>query len=87
MSTAVAVVGMACRYPDARSPAELWENVLAQRRAFRPLPPERLRLADYAAGGGRAPPPPTPPPPASRPPPGARTASAGASPPRGRTRR
>jgi len=43
----IAIVGMACRYPDARSPAELWENVLAQRRAFRRMPPERLRLEDY----------------------------------------
>jgi len=30
--------------PDARTPAELWENVLARRRAFRRIPPERLRL-------------------------------------------
>lgn len=44
---ALAIVGMACRYPDAASPAELWENVLAGRQAFRRLPPERLRLADY----------------------------------------
>src|SRR5437016_11002273 len=43
----IAIVGMACIYPDARNPAELWENVLAQRRAFRRLPPERLRLEDY----------------------------------------
>ena len=43
----IAIVGMACRYPDAASPAELWENVLARRRAFRRVPPERLRLADY----------------------------------------
>ncbi|HEX8692703.1 MAG TPA: SDR family NAD(P)-dependent oxidoreductase [Longimicrobium sp.] len=50
--SSVAVVGLACRYPDARTPAELWENVLAERRAFRPIPPERLSLADY--GGGRA---------------------------------
>jgi enediyne polyketide synthase len=47
MTTAIALVGMACRYPDARSPAELWENVLSKRRAFRRLPPERLRLDDY----------------------------------------
>ena len=32
---AVAIVGLGCRYPDAVSPSELWENVLAQRRAFR----------------------------------------------------
>jgi len=38
---------MACRYPDARTPAELWENVLAQRRSFRRIPPERMRLEDY----------------------------------------
>ncbi|MFZ0750054.1 MAG: polyketide synthase, partial [Pyrinomonadaceae bacterium] len=47
MSAGIAIVGMACRYPDARSPRELWENVLAQRRAFRLMPEERLRLADY----------------------------------------
>ncbi|MFC4048507.1 SDR family NAD(P)-dependent oxidoreductase [Actinomadura syzygii] len=43
----IAVVGMACRYPDAASPRELWENILAGRRAFRRLPDERMRLADY----------------------------------------
>ena len=47
MSTSIALVGLACVYPDARSPAELWENVLAGRRAFRRMPPERLRLEDY----------------------------------------
>ena len=43
----IAIVGMACVYPDARTPGELWENVLAQRRAFRRVPSERLRLEDY----------------------------------------
>jgi enediyne polyketide synthase len=43
----IAIVGMACRYPDARTPGELWENVLARRRAFRRIPPERLRIEDY----------------------------------------
>ena len=43
----IAIVGMACRYPGARSPQELWENALAQRRAFRTIPEERLRVADY----------------------------------------
>ncbi len=47
MTPAIAIVGMACRYPDARSPVELWENVLAKRQAFRRIPPERLSLADY----------------------------------------
>jgi len=43
----IAIVGMACRYPDAHSPAELWKNALAQRQAFRRIPPERLNLDDY----------------------------------------
>ena len=51
----IAIVGMACRYADARSPTELWENALAQRRAFRRLPDERLRLADYLSEDRNAP--------------------------------
>lgn len=47
MSQGIAIVGMACRYADARTPAELWENVLARRRAFRRIPAERLGLDDY----------------------------------------
>jgi enediyne polyketide synthase len=46
---------MACVYPDARTPVELWENVLAQRRAFRLLPPERLRKEDYWSPDRRSP--------------------------------
>ncbi|PYQ68040.1 MAG: hypothetical protein DMF53_00730, partial [Acidobacteria bacterium] len=46
MADGIAIVGMACRYPDARTPGELWENVLARRRAFRRIPPERLRIED-----------------------------------------
>ncbi len=46
---AIAIVGMACRYAEARSPRQLWENVLAQRRSFRRLPRARLNLADYSA--------------------------------------
>lgn len=47
MTSPIAIVGAACRYPDAQSPSELWENVLAQRQAFRRMPSERLPLADY----------------------------------------
>jgi len=47
MITPIAIVGIACRYPDASSPADLWETVLAGRRAFRQIPDERLRLEDY----------------------------------------
>ncbi|HYC89850.1 MAG TPA: SDR family NAD(P)-dependent oxidoreductase [Thermoanaerobaculia bacterium] len=47
MSDSIAIVGAACRYPDATSPRELWENVLARRQAFRRIPSERLPLEDY----------------------------------------
>ncbi|MDB5035310.1 MAG: polyketide synthase family protein [Chlorobi bacterium] len=47
MSMSVAIVGMACQYPDAGSPAELWRNVLAGRRAFRRMPSVRMNPADY----------------------------------------
>ena len=55
MTNPIALVGMACVYADARSPAELWENVLAGRRAFRRLPPERLRADDYWSNDPTAP--------------------------------
>jgi enediyne polyketide synthase len=45
--TRIAVVGLACVYPDAMSPADLWDNALAGRRAFRRLPDVRMRSADY----------------------------------------
>jgi enediyne polyketide synthase len=47
MSGRIAIVGMACRYPDAADIEQLWENVLAGRRAFRRIPDERMRQADY----------------------------------------
>lgn len=47
MKNSIAIVGIACVYPDARNPHELWENVLAQRQSFRRIPPERLRAEDY----------------------------------------
>src|SRR5919205_2237342 len=55
MGQAIAIVGMACRYPDARSPDELWENALAQRRAFRRIPAERLNLNDYLSSYRQSP--------------------------------
>ena len=55
MGAAIAIVGMACRYPDARSPGELWENALAQRRAFRRIPAERLDLDDYLSSDRQSP--------------------------------
>ncbi|MFC5827036.1 type I polyketide synthase [Nonomuraea insulae] len=43
----IAIVGLACRYPDADTPRALWENAIAGRRAFRRLPDERMRHDDY----------------------------------------
>ncbi|MEU8121765.1 SDR family NAD(P)-dependent oxidoreductase [Spirillospora sp. NPDC049024] len=47
MSSRIAIVGMACRFPDAATPEELWDNVLAGRRSFRRIPSQRIRLEDY----------------------------------------
>ncbi|SCD97399.1 enediyne polyketide synthase [Streptomyces sp. DvalAA-14] len=51
----VAVVGIACRYPDADGPEDLWRNVLAGRRAFRRLPDVRMRREDYYSPDPAAP--------------------------------
>ncbi|MFD3659485.1 SDR family NAD(P)-dependent oxidoreductase [Streptomyces sp. NPDC058659] len=53
--TRIAVVGMACRYPDADTPEQLWQNVLSGRRAFRRLPDERMRHEDYYSPDPTAP--------------------------------
>ncbi|MBS0248457.1 MAG: hypothetical protein JSR61_17715, partial [Proteobacteria bacterium] len=45
----LAIVSTACRFPDANSPAELWDNVIEGRRSFRAIPRQRLNLARYAA--------------------------------------
>lgn len=55
MGDRIAIIGVACRYPDADSPRELWVNALAQRRAFRRLPRERLALDDYWSAERTAP--------------------------------
>lgn len=47
MHKKLAVIGLACNYPGAKTPLELWENVLAKRQQFRKMPDERLPLADY----------------------------------------
>ncbi|MFF1378943.1 SDR family NAD(P)-dependent oxidoreductase [Streptomyces sp. NPDC058308] len=53
--TRIAIVGMACTFPDAKTPRQLWENVLAGRRAFRRVPDVRLSTADYYAADPAAP--------------------------------
>ena len=51
----VAIIGIACRYPGAPNPLQLWENILARRVQFRRLPDERLPLADYYDADPKAP--------------------------------
>ncbi|MEV6446284.1 type I polyketide synthase [Amycolatopsis sp. NPDC051716] len=51
----ISIVGIGLRYPDASSPEDLWENVLAGRRAFRRLPDERMNRADYYSSDPKAP--------------------------------
>jgi enediyne polyketide synthase len=43
----IAVVGLGCRYPGANNPKELFENILAGRRYFREMPPQRWSIRDY----------------------------------------
>ncbi len=45
----IAIVGMAAVYPDADTPEELFDNVIAGRRAFRRIPDERLPLDQYGS--------------------------------------
>lgn len=47
MSVKIAVVGLACVYPGAHGPRELWRNILARRQQFRHMPDGRLPAADY----------------------------------------
>jgi len=48
MKNEIAIIGMACKYPDANSYQEFWENILAQRRAFRKIPDVRLNAAYFS---------------------------------------
>jgi len=41
MSPPVAIVGMACRFPDAPNPHILWQNILNRRSSFRKLENQR----------------------------------------------
>ncbi|MDH4281121.1 MAG: SDR family NAD(P)-dependent oxidoreductase [Myxococcales bacterium] len=51
----IAIIGLGCRYPDARNPRELWENILARRQSFRRIPEERLPLSEYGDSDKTAP--------------------------------
>lgn len=47
--TRIAVLSMACRFPDADSATELWANAMEGRRSFRAIPKERLDTSLYLA--------------------------------------
>jgi enediyne polyketide synthase len=51
----IAIVGIGLRYPDAAGTDDLWENILAGRRAFRRLPDQRMNQADYFSPDPKAP--------------------------------
>ncbi|MGH2874328.1 MAG: beta-ketoacyl synthase N-terminal-like domain-containing protein, partial [Solirubrobacteraceae bacterium] len=53
-ATPIAIVGLACRFPDADDPLTLFESALAGRRSFRRLPPGRLGVAADGAQPPRA---------------------------------
>ncbi len=46
-NTDIAVIGMGCWYPGAKSPKELWENILGCRQSFRKFREERMPAALY----------------------------------------
>jgi enediyne polyketide synthase len=47
--TSVALLSATCRFPDANSTNELWDNVVEGRRSFRAIPRERIDICRYAA--------------------------------------
>ncbi len=46
-TTPIAIVALACRFPDADDLASFFHTIATGRRAFRRIPPGRLDLADY----------------------------------------
>jgi acyl transferase domain-containing protein len=44
---AVAIVGLGAILPDARCPAEFWDNLLAKRYSITEVPPDRWSALDY----------------------------------------
>ncbi len=48
----IAVIGMSCRFPEADSPQQLWENILHGRRSFRRIPEKRLGSGYFSGDPG-----------------------------------
>ncbi len=45
--TPIAIVGMACRFPDADTPARFWQNMLAGRVSFQELTDQRWTHSEF----------------------------------------
>src|SRR4051812_17847302 len=43
----IAIVGLGCRFPQARDPVSFWEMILEGRTAFRDIPPSRWNHAAF----------------------------------------
>jgi len=52
---AIAILGMACRFPRAEDPAALWELLVRGGDAMTEIPPERWGLADFYSSDPAAP--------------------------------
>ena len=42
-STDIAIIGMACRFPDAENPDEFWNNIVNKKCSIRSFPEQRLK--------------------------------------------
>jgi len=47
LSGAIAIIGMACRFPKAANPAQFWENLAAGANLVTEVPSDRWRWQDY----------------------------------------
>ncbi|MGB8956712.1 MAG: polyketide synthase, partial [Tumebacillaceae bacterium] len=43
----IAIIGMACRFPDANSPEQYWQNLIAGRNSIKEIPPDRWNWQAY----------------------------------------
>lgn len=46
-SCEIAIIGIGCNYPGAKSPKQFWENILSRKQQFREMPNNRLPITDY----------------------------------------
>jgi acyl transferase domain-containing protein len=44
----IAIIGLACRFPEADDPAQFWANLREGRNSIRQVPPDRWAAAGWA---------------------------------------